>query len=136
MHVVPFSLLNRREKAESYELTVTTYFNNQYSNDLFHQGKSVCLTTYQAIFNGKSVFQKEEIDAVIFDDAHTAESVIKNHFSLEMNRNNNKILYDGLTELFKEYYQKVGKIASFNELYEGQNKSVELLPPSIIRKYI
>ncbi len=66
-----------REKAEGYGIPVTTYHSGNFSNDLFQQGKAPCITTYQALFNGKSKFAKQDISAIIFDDAHTAEGIIK-----------------------------------------------------------
>lgn len=122
-----------REKAEGYGLPVTTYFGGKFNNDLFFQGKAACLTTYQALFNGKSKFFREEIDALIFDDAHTAEGTIKNHFSLSIDRNADRELFNSITSLFKGYYQRIGRDTSFQELYEGVNKGVELLPPSEIK---
>lgn len=121
------------EKAEGYGLNVTTYYNGKYSNDLYQTGKAACLTTYQAIFNGKSVFKRQEIEAVIFDDAHTAEGMIKNHFSLEIDRAANQDLYDGIISLFRPHYQKIGKITSFNEINEGINSTVVLLSPSAVK---
>ncbi|WP_419652234.1 hypothetical protein, partial [Thiolapillus sp.] len=39
-----------------YGLDVTTYFRSDFSNDLFTRGEAPCITTYQALFNGKSRF--------------------------------------------------------------------------------
>jgi len=73
-----------REKAEMYGLDVTTYYGGDFSNTLFDQGQSICITTYQALFNGKSRFKNEDIEAIIFDDSHAAENLVKNCFSLEV----------------------------------------------------
>jgi tetratricopeptide (TPR) repeat protein len=125
-----------REKAEGYGLKVTTYYEREFSNDLFHKGEAVCLTTYQAIFNGKSKFRNEELAAVVFDDAHAAEGLIKDHFSLHIDRSEKSNLFNALIELFRHYYQSVGRIGSFNELLSGENSNVELLPPfEVIRNF-
>ncbi len=118
-----------REKADGYGLKVTTYHGGNYSNDLFHKGEAVCLTTYQALFNGKSKFRREEISAVIFDDAHAAEGMIKDHFSLNINRRDDEGLFVALIEQFRPYYKSVGRAGSFDEILSGEHNKVELLPP-------
>jgi len=125
-----------REKAEGYGIPVTTYHSGGYSNDLFQQGKAPCLTTYQAIFNGKSKFAKQDISAIIFDDAHTAEGVIKNHFSINIDRKKHLDLFTSLTNLFRNYYNEIDRLASFDELIRGYNERVELLPPSVVNSNV
>jgi len=125
-----------REKAEGYGLKVTTYHSKKFSNDLFHKGEAVCLTTYQALFNSKSIFTREELSAVIFDDAHTAEGMIKDHFSLNINRKYLGGLYTSLVEQFRPYYKAVGRSGSFEEILTGENNKVELLPPFEILKNV
>ena len=63
-------------KALGYGLEVTTYFKQVFDNHLYRQGLAPCVTTYQALFNGKSKFFRENLAAVIFDDAHAAEHLI------------------------------------------------------------
>ena len=55
------------EKATGYGLEVTTYVRGNYSNDLFSRCIAPCVTTYQALFNGMSIFRREDIAAVVFD---------------------------------------------------------------------
>ncbi len=125
-----------KDKAEGYGLKVTKYHSGEYSNDLFDKSEAVCLTTYQALFNGKSKFRNEDISAVIFDDAHAAEGMIKNHFSLNIKRNDDKTLFVNLLEVFRSYFKSVGRDSSFKELLEGRHSKVELLPPSQVIKNI
>jgi tetratricopeptide (TPR) repeat protein len=125
-----------REKAEGYGLKVTTYHSGEFSNDLFDKGEAVCLTTYQALFNGKSKFRNEDIVAVIFDDAHAAEGMIKNHFALNIDRHRNEELFLDIAELFRPYYHSVGRVGSFEEVLAGEQAKVELLPPFEVKKNI
>jgi len=125
-----------REKAEGYGLKTTTYYGGNFSNDLFDKGEAVCLTTYQALFNGRSRFRNDEIAAVIFDDAHTAEGMIKDHFALNLRINENKGLFLSIAELFRPYYKAIGRMGSFEEILEGKNNRVELLPPFEVIKNI
>ena len=92
------------EKAEGYGLNVTTYFRRQYSNDAFSRCVAPCVTTYQALFNGMSVFAREDIAAVVFDDAHAAEHLLRDHFSLHIYRESFEGLYNALLGLFEDYF--------------------------------
>ena len=50
----------------------------EFSNDLLETSKAFCITTYQALFISTSTFNKEKTpSAVIFDDAHVGERVIR-----------------------------------------------------------
>jgi len=118
-----------REKAEIYGIDVTTYHGGSYNNHLFEQGDAICITTYQALFNGRSKFRNEEIEAILFDDSHAAENLVKNCFSIEIERAKNQDTFDKLIQIFRPYYQKVGKHASFDEIFSGQNEKIELFPP-------
>ena len=55
----------------------------QYTNDLFQTGKAFCISTYAALFNGHSSLRKNYFPgAVIFDDAHVAENLLRDAFTL------------------------------------------------------
>jgi len=122
------------EKAKGYGLEVTTYYRGNYSNDLFHRALAPCITTYQAILNGLSVFFRMEIDAVVFDDAHTAEHLLRDHFSLQLYRTTFPGAYNEIVALFRDYHQKVGKVSSYSELDNQNCKRLFLVPPFEIHK--
>ena len=75
------------DKARGYGLPVTTYYRNKFSLDRQYQrAEAPCVTTYQALFNGKTRFASDDISAVIFDDAHAAEHILRDQFSLNIAR--------------------------------------------------
>lgn len=121
------------EKAKGYGLDVTTYFRREFSNDLYRRGEAPCITTYQALFNGRSRFFKEDIVAVIFDDAHAAEHLLRDHFSLRINRVELPAIYAELYSLFRNYHDKCGKAVSYRELQDGDSQQQFLIPPFEIR---
>lgn len=117
------------EKAKGYGIDVTTYHRGTYSNDLFVRGEAPCITTYQALFNGKSVFFREEISALVFDDAHAAEHILRDHFSVRIKREAFSGLYSSIHALFKPYHQEIGKRASYDELDDPASGRMFLVPP-------
>lgn len=116
------------EKAKGYGLNVTTYFEGKFNNDLFRMGQAPCITTYQAIFNGKSIFPREDIVAAVFDDAHTAEHLLRDQFSLHIDTNTFPALYSTLVELFRGYHHKANKSGSYDELGQGSVSRLFLVP--------
>lgn len=123
------------EKAVGYGLNTTTYFKGNFSNDLFYQGQAPCITTYQALFNGKSRFFNEDISAVIFDDAHTAEHLLRDHFSLHITKNLFPDLYSSLVEVFRDYHQKIGMAGSYEELGISDFSRLFLIPPFVVHNH-
>ncbi|MES9825000.1 MAG: DEAD/DEAH box helicase family protein [Candidatus Thiodiazotropha endolucinida] len=117
------------EKAQGYGLGVTTYFRGKYSNDLFARGEAPCITTYQALFNGRSIFFNQQIAAVIFDDAHAAEHLLRDHFSLRIERSAFPGIYEELIALFRVYHEQAGKSASYRELKDTECNKIFLVPP-------
>ncbi len=117
------------EKAKGYGLNVTTYFHREFSNDLYSRGEAPCITTYQALFNGRARFLREDVSAIIFDDAHAAEHLLRDHFSLRINRNTFPGVYSELIALFKDYHDKCGKSGSYAELEDPVCQRLFLIPP-------
>ncbi len=122
------------KKAEGYGLPITTYVRGNFSNDLAARGEAVCLTTYQALFNGKSVFTNRDIAGIVFDDAHAAEHLLRDHFSLRISKENFEQAYSRITAEFTEYFHSVGLASSFDELVAGTGSRLLLAPPFEVRK--
>jgi tetratricopeptide (TPR) repeat protein len=122
------------DKARGYGLKVSAYYRGKFSNDLYHRSLAPCITTYQAIFNGRSIFFREDLDAVVFDDAHTAEHLLRDHFSLQIKRATLPSTYAEVVALFREYHQKIGKAGRYSELENQNCQRLFLIPPFEIHK--
>jgi hypothetical protein len=124
-------------KAQGYGLDVTTYFRQDFSNNLYQRGLAPCLTTYQALFNGKSRFFREDVRAVVFDDAHTAEHLLRDQFTLTISRNKFDDLYSQIAQLFRGYHTRIGKNVGYVETVEGKDPNqCWLVPPFALREQI
>lgn len=117
------------EKAKGYGLDVTTRVRGGYSNDLFLRGQAPCVTTYQALFHGHSIFFREEVDAIIFDDAHAAEHILRDHFSVSLKRTALPALYSAIAGLFRDYHRRTGRAGSYEELEDINCRRLFLIPP-------
>jgi hypothetical protein len=116
-------------KAKGYGLPVTSYYRKTFSNDLFQRGEAPCITTYQALLNGHSKFFRDRVDAVIFDDAHAAEHLLRDHFSLQIKSAVRPGVYSAILALFKEYHQQIGMTGSYEELEAGSSSRLFFVPP-------
>ena len=123
------------DKARGYGLPVTTYYRNKFSLDRQYQrAEAPCVTTYQALFNGKTRFASHDISAVIFDDAHAAEHILRDQFSLNITRRDMKEAYSQIAALFQPYHQSVGSATSYAEATEGRSSHLFWVPPFEVRR--
>src|SRR6478672_5055628 len=76
-----------KKEAEKLGIPCTLRVGGDFDNNLFETGKAFCITTYASMFNGFSALQRKHFPgAVIFDDAHVAERVIRDSFTLKVTR--------------------------------------------------
>ena len=118
-----------KEKGIGYGLDVTTYFRGEFSDSSFHRGEAACVTTYQALFNGKSRFPSEEPTAIVLDDAHAAEHLLRDHFSLQIAKQQFPDVYSQFVALFQPYHQRIARAMSYGELESGNSGELFLVPP-------
>ena len=119
-------------KADEYGIPACTYYRQNWSGDEFERGTGPCITNYQAALNGKSIFRDEEISAVIFDDAHTAYSTVQDQYTLKIDRQKFTDSWDGIMDMFKEYYQAVHRSEIFNDILTGVDNISVLFVPTFV----
>ena len=94
----------------------TTRVRREFSNDLFETGKSFCITTYAAVFNGHSALRNKFFpEAIIFDDAHVAESLLRGAFTLRIDIQDQNELFCEIAQLFKPHFQELGVAGRFRD---------------------
>lgn len=123
-------VLQTEKKAIGYGLPITTYAGRKFSNDLFAKGEAVCLTTYQALFNGRSIFFSRDLAGIIFDDAHAAEHLLRDAFSLDVTKKKFGEAYAAIVAEFSDYFHAAGLAASYEEVRDGGSSRLLLVPPS------
>ena len=123
------------EKATGYGLPVATYHSRNFTNrDAYVRAEVPCITTYQALLNGRSRFTRDRIGAVVFDDAHTAEHILREQFTLQISRQSKPEAYDALWAMFKEYHHLAGRATSYQEMYDHVNRNLFLIPPHEVKR--
>ena len=125
------------DKAMGYGLPVTTYYGSKFSADgQYQRAEAPCVTTYQALFNGKTRFASDDISAVVFDDAHTAEHILRDQFSLNVIRSEMEEAYSQIATLFQPYHEAVGSATSYAEAIEGGPYRLFWVPPFEVRRNV
>lgn len=121
-------------KAEGYGLKVTTYSEGTFTNDLFQQGLAPCVTTYHALFNGRSRFFREDLEAVVFDDSHTAGHILREQFTLSIKRTSSTALFDQLVQLYRPYFARIHQGVGYDETYDRVDGGIaRFVPPFAVR---
>lgn len=121
------------DAAKSLGLEVATYYNRQFKNEReFNMGKVLCITTYQALFNGLSRLAKDEIAGLIFDDSHVASHIIRDHYTIRLSEQNFPETYSTLINSLKHYYEETHSSQLFNQVVKHKNDPTVLFVPMFI----
>ncbi len=118
-------------ECERLGLNYTKRAQGKFSNDLFETGKAFCITTYQALFVANTTFNGAKAPAaVIFDDAHVGERVIRDAFTLTIEKDKYPELFRDIVEIVRPEFDRLAKGPHFNFVLEqvGQ-QSVTMCPP-------
>ena len=103
----------------------------KFSDDQFETGKAFCITTYQALFTANSTFSKERSPAgVIFDDAHVAERMIRDAFTLSISRETYPTLFSDIIAMVRPEFEKLNKGPHLGAVLEQHSAQVTMCPPA------
>lgn len=101
----------------------------------FYDARSTCITTYDAIFNGKSKFGTTTKDTdlppaglVILDDAHAAFETVWKSFTFTVDSKLHKELYSDLCARFRQGFQKIGRLRTYDEVVAGEEYYIMEVP--------
>jgi hypothetical protein len=96
-------------EADRIGIQHTVRTKGSFNNDLFETGKSFCITTYAALFNGYSIFSRKFFPgAVLFDDAHVAESILRDSFTLRIDSVFQPHLFKDIVDIFEPHFKEMG----------------------------
>jgi replicative superfamily II helicase len=124
------------EKASVYGVRAVPYEVGKPLHDDFINGNAIMVATYKALFNGQSKFGVRggrsplAVGAVILDDAHAAFSMIRESFTLdvEKTRSANNSRYESLTALFRQVFKDTDKLGTFDDIVAGIDYGVIEVP--------
>lgn len=120
-----------REIETKLGFTHSTRMAGKFSNDSYSTGEGFCLTNYQALFNSRTIFARDNRPgAIIFDDAHVAEKIIRDCFTLRLEKSEVKSVFDRIATLCTPHFVAMGRGDYFNRILQKDSSyRVALLPP-------
>jgi len=123
-------VLQTSREAERIGLDHTTRVRSGYNNDLFESGRGFCITTYHALFNGLSAIRRRYFPgAVVFDDAHVAESILRGSLTLHVSSHNHADLFGEVAELFRPHFRDLRIEGRFDDSLEPEHASIVMAAP-------
>ena len=121
-------------QASAVGIEHTTRIEGDYSNDLFESGRTFCITTYQALFNGLSSIRRSYFPgAVVFDDAHVAESMLRDAFTLRIDTATHDNLVSDIRSLFRPHFEELGYRGRFDDTKSPEFPTICLASPGGVR---
>ncbi len=135
------------KECDSLGIKYSVRTRGQFNNTLFEAGNGFCITTYTALFNGYSALRRRYFpQAIIFDDAHVAESTLRDAFTLKINRADHRDLFDEIATLFEPHFKELDVSGKFRDSLTNEHHSTCMAAPrglyqridqllQILRKY-
>jgi replicative superfamily II helicase len=122
------------DKASEYSIPAVPY--EKPFPEEFLNGKSVMVTTYAALFNGKSRFGVRGGDVlglgcVVVDDAHVGSGILRDQFTIRVQREGSddaEDLYAAVTGGFRQAFKDAGRLGTFDDVVSGGDYSVLEVP--------
>ena len=121
------------EAAEKLGLSVSTYYNGTMQNEReFNLGHVQCLTNYQTLFNGKNRRFREDIQGIIFDDAHVASHTVRDNFTLRITQSEFPDTYATVVGQVRSYFESIFRAQEFEQVVTYKEDSTVLFVPLFI----
>lgn len=120
-----------KNEANNMGIPCSTRKDGQFSDENFEAGTAFCITNYASLFNGLSVLRtKFPPKAIIFDDAHVAEKIIRESFTLRISRNKDEDLFSEISDLFRPHFHELRIPEKFEDSLDPMRHMTALVAPS------
>ena len=122
-------------QATPFGIPTVPYTTGQVLHSEFVNSKAIMIASYQALFHGFSKFGvtggHTEIvhpTVIVLDDAHTAFAVMRDQFSISIERAKLPELYKELTQNFRYAFEEIGKQGTFDDITDAKDEGVLEVP--------
>lgn len=123
-----------RKRAHELGLQPATRYRSDWTNqDVFQSAETFCITNYAAIFNGFSTFIDKDVSALIFDDAHVAEGMIRDQFTLKIPRKSP--LFAAILKLYRPHFVNSIGAARLDDIVRENEATLLFVPMFVVWKH-
>ncbi|MEQ1735325.1 MAG: DEAD/DEAH box helicase family protein, partial [Rhodoglobus sp.] len=129
LYVCPTNQLVEQTAAKAREvgLGVATYMKRKWTNqDAYTTNQGPCITSYAAAFTARSIFRKDDIDAIILDDAHVAAQELRSRFTLTID--DKHPAFQPLRKHLAPLAAQMRKTSRFDEACAGDPNAMVFFP--------
>lgn len=109
-------------EAEKFGINYCMFNEDGEIPDDYLSGDKILITHAHKVFNGLSVFgmgnRYQKVGTIVLDDSHTCVDIIKDAFTISINRANNIELYNNILSLFEDDLREQGE-GSFLDVKNG-----------------
>ena len=119
-------------RAQEIGLTPALRYGGNWQNEsAFHSGEVFCLTNYHTVFNGRSIFLRDDApDALVFDDAHVAERTIRDCFTLRIPSDHDA--FRDILGILRKHFASSPRASQFEDISKGEFTSVLFVPMFVV----
>lgn len=102
----------------------------------FANGKTILVGSYQALFNGNSVFgvrgvrSMERMGGIVIDDAHASLEAVREAFTFAIPAEGSNGLYKKVLALFRDAFLSLDRSSTYQEFQEGAGNDIVGIPYS------
>lgn len=118
-------------EAEKFGIPFCIVDNNNLIPNEFLSGEKILITHAHKIFNGKSIFGTGnnfvKAGTIILDDSHACIDVLKDSFTITINRNKNENIYGRILTLFSDDLVEQGE-GSYLDVKSGEYETFMMVP--------
>ncbi len=121
------------EKAKAHGIPAVPYLSGSPLHDDFVNGTAIMVASYQALFNGKSLFgvrgkPPAPVAAIVLDDAHTAFTALRDQFTLLVSRKDDSDTYESLAGMFRRSFEEADRIGTYDDIVSGKDTGILEVP--------
>jgi len=114
-------------KARECGMSVATYMAGEWSHpEVADEGRGPCITNYAAVFNGKSIFARQDLGGIVFDDAHVAGNIIRSQFTLKYE--NGETVYEEIIKRLRKHFARNSQSQRLDDAMEGDPRAILFAP--------
>lgn len=122
------------ERAKAHGIEAVSYEKGKPLNEAFTNANAIMVATYSALFHGRTKFglrgsnSPQSLGAVVLDDAHSAFSVLRESFTIEIEQSPEDDLYEQIASLFRLAFKESDKLGTFDDIVSGEEFGVLEIP--------
>ena len=119
------------DEAEKFGIAYCALLDDREIPDEFLSGQKILITHAQKLFNGMSIFgignRHAKVNTIILDDSHACIDVIRNAYTITIEKKKNEQLYNSLLDTFEDNLRDQGE-GSFIDVQTGNYDTLMVVP--------